>query len=97
MRGRAGVPIQNSLAASAFPRPHLGLHVKVPSVAGAPSSRSTGPAVVARMCLFLLPQGAWRGDGPVWEGGRSETLSLGAGEGGELIFSEQGFPELEAT
>lgn len=58
---------------------------------GAPSSRSTGPKVVARMCLFLLAQGASGrgGAGPVWEGGRSETLSLGAGEGGELIFSEQ--------
>lgn len=31
------------------------------------------------------------GAGPVWEGGRRETLSLGAGEGGELIFSEQSF------
>lgn len=61
-------------------------------MAGAPSSRSTGPAVVARMCLFLLPKVVpGVGVGPVWEGGRRGTLSLGGGEGGDLIFSEQSF------
>lgn len=38
-------------------------------------------------------QGAWRGEGGacLGGGGRGETLSLGAGEGGELIFSEAEF------
>lgn len=37
------------------------------------------------------PQGAWCGEQGLWEGGRRGTLSLGAGEGGDLILSAQSF------